>query len=185
MESTAYHEAIPGHHLQLTIQQEMEGLPAQRRFWLGSAAFVEGWALYAERLGRDVGRYQEPASYYGHLQAEMLRAIRLVVDTGLHARKWSRQQVVQFFHDHSTIDEVEVQAETDRYIAWPGQALAYKVGQFQILALRERAARDLGPAFDLRAFHDEVLAGGSLPLDVLDARVTAWIEAGAARPAGR
>jgi uncharacterized protein (DUF885 family) len=176
-ESTAYHEAVPGHHLQLAIQLELEALPAQRRFWLHYGAYAEGWALYSERLGREVGRFQEPASYYGHLEDEMLRAIRLVVDTGLHARRWSRQQVVQFFHDHSAMDEVDVQAETDRYIVWPGQALAYKVGQLQILALRERATRALGPAFDLRRFHDEVLDGGSLPLDVLEARVAAWIDA--------
>lgn len=180
-ESTAYHEAVPGHHLQLAIQQELEGLPAQRRYWLGYQAFVEGWALYSERLGREVGRFQEPASYYGHLEDEMLRAIRLVVDTGLHARRWSREQVVTFFHDHSAADEVDLQAETDRYIVWPGQALAYKVGQLQILALRERATRELGPAFDLRRFHDVVLGGGSLPLDVLEARLVAWIAAEKAR----
>ncbi len=175
MESTAYHEAIPGHHLQIAIQQELEGLPPQRRFWLGYNAYSEGWALYSERLGREVGRFQEAASYYGHLEDEMLRAIRLVVDTGLHSKRWSREQVVQFFHDHSALDEVDLQAETDRYIVWPGQALAYKVGQLQILALREKATRELGPAFDLRAFHDVVLGGGSLPLDVLEARVNGWV----------
>ena len=180
-ESTAYHEAIPGHHLQLAIQAELESLPPQRRYWLHHGAFVEGWALYAERLGVEVGRYQAPASAYGRLEDEMLRAIRLVVDTGLHARRWTRQQVVQYFRDHSAMDEVDLQAETDRYIVWPGQALAYKVGQLQILALRERASRELGPAFDLRAFHDEVLGGGSLPLDVLETRVTAWIAAEKAR----
>lgn len=184
MESTAYHEAVPGHHMQIAIQQELEALPPQRRFLLGYTAFSEGWALYAERLGREVGRFQDPYSYYGHLEEEMLRAIRLVVDTGLHSKRWSRQQVVDFFHAHSATDEVEVQNETDRYIVWPGQALAYKVGQLQILALRERATRELGPAFDLRAFHDLVLGGGSLPLDVLEARVAAWIAAEKARPAG-
>ncbi len=176
-ESTAYHEAIPGHHMQIAIQQELEGLPMQRRFWLGSSAYAEGWALYSERLGREVGRFQELASYYGHLEDEMLRAIRLVVDTGLHAKRWTRQQVVDFFHAHSAIDEVDLQAETDRYIVWPGQALAYKVGQLQILALRERATLELGPAFDLRRFHDVVLGGGSLPLDVLESRLVAWIAA--------
>ncbi|MBK9516262.1 MAG: DUF885 family protein [Anaeromyxobacter sp.] len=175
MESTAYHEAVPGHHLQIAIQQELEALPPQRRFWLGYNAYSEGWALYSERLGREVGRFQAGPSYYGHLEDEMLRAIRLVVDTGLHARRWSRAQVVQFFRDHSAMDEVDLQAETDRYIVWPGQALAYKVGQLQILALRERATRELGPAFDLRGFHDVVLGGGSLPLDVLEARVAGWI----------
>lgn len=183
MESTAYHEGVPGHHLQFTIQQELEALPPQRRFLLGYNAYSEGWALYAERLGREVGRFQDPASYYGHLEMEMLRAIRLVVDTGLHARRWSREEVVRFFHDHSAADEVEVQVETDRYIAWPGQALGYKVGQLHILALRERAARALGAAFDLRAFHDLVLGAGSLPLDVLEARVAAWIATHARREA--
>jgi uncharacterized protein (DUF885 family) len=182
-ESTAYHEAVPGHHMQYAIQQELEALPAQRRFMLGYNAYGEGWALYSERLGREVGRFQDPFSYYGHLEDEMLRAIRLVVDTGLHAERWSRQQVVDFFHAHSAMDEVDLQAETDRYIVWPGQALAYKVGQLQILALREKATRELGPAFDLRGFHDLVLGGGSLPLDVLDARVTSWIAAVKARPA--
>ncbi len=182
-ESTAYHEAVPGHHLQIALQQELTGLPAQRRFWLGYNAYVEGWALYSERLGREVGRFQDPASLYGHLEEEMLRAIRLVVDTGLHARRWSRQQVVDFFHAHSATDEVEVQRETDRYIVWPAQALGYKVGQLQILALRERATRELGAAFDLRAFHDLVLGDGSLPLDVLEARVAAWIAAEKARGA--
>jgi uncharacterized protein (DUF885 family) len=175
-ESTAYHEAVPGHHLQIAIQQELEALPAQRRFLMGYNAYSEGWALYSERLGREVGRFQDPYSSYGHLEDEMLRAIRLVVDTGLHAKRWSRQQVVDYFHAHSAMDEVDLQAETDRYIVWPGQALAYKVGQLQLLALRERATRELGAAFDLRAFHDVVLGGGSLPLDVLDARVGAWIE---------
>lgn len=175
MESTAYHEAVPGHHLQLALQQELEGLPPVRRLWLHYTAYVEGWALYAEKLGEEVGRYQDPYSYYGHLQDEMLRAIRLVVDTGLHSKRWSREQVVAFFHQHSTIVEVDVQSETDRYIAWPGQALGYKVGELRILALRARAQTALGKGFDVRAFHDLVLGAGPLPLDVLDARVDAWI----------
>jgi uncharacterized protein (DUF885 family) len=175
MESTAYHEAVPGHHLQVAIQQELEGLPAVRRYWLGYNAYSEGWALYSERLGEEVGRYQDPYSYYGHLQDEMLRAIRLVVDTGLHEKRWSREQVVKFFRDHSSIDEVEVQSETDRYIVWPGQALAYKVGELQILELRARARRELGSSFDLRRFHDTLLGTGELPLDVLETRIDAWI----------
>ena len=175
MESTAYHEAVPGHHLQVAIQQELEGLPAVRRYWLSYNAYSEGWALYSERLGEEVGRYQDPYSYYGHLQDEMLRAIRLVVDTGLHEKRWSREQVVKFFRDHSSIDDVEVQSETDRYIVWPGQALAYKVGELQILELRARARRELGTSFDLRRFHDTVLGAGALPLDVLEARIDAWI----------
>ena len=139
----------------------------------GYTAFVEGWALYSERLGKEVGFYQDPYSDYGRLQDEMLRAIRLVVDTGLHYKKWTRDQVVQFFHDHSAIDEVEIQTETDRYIVWPGQALAYKIGQLKILELRERAQKELGAKFDIRAFHDEVLGAGALPLQVLEERIEA------------
>ncbi len=174
MESTAYHEGVPGHHLQISIAQELPTLPAfrQNAFY---TAFVEGWALYSERLGKEVGFYTNPYNDYGRLQDEMLRAIRLVVDTGFHYKRWTRQQVVQFFHDHSATDEVEVQNETDRYIVWPGQALAYKIGQLKILELRERAQRELGARFDLRAFHDEVLGAGALPLDVLEARIDQWI----------
>ena len=176
MESTAYHEGVPGHHLQLTIQHELTGIPPFRQFG-GYTAFIEGWALYSERLGKEVGFYQDPYSDYGRLQDELLRAIRLVVDTGLHAKKWSREQVVKYFHDHSTIDEPSVQAETNRYIVWPGQALAYKVGQLTILRLRDEAQKALGDKFDLRAFHDEVLGAGALPMDVLEARIHAWIAA--------
>jgi len=176
VESTAYHEGIPGHHMQISIQQELPELPPFRQQG-GNTAYVEGWALYSERLGEEVGFYQDPYSMYGHLQDEMLRAIRLVVDTGLHAKHWTREQVVQFFHDHSAIDEVEVQNETDRYIVWPGQALGYKIGQLKILALRERAQQALGKKFDIRGFHDEVLGAGSLPMDVLEQRIDAWIAA--------
>ncbi|MEO8431805.1 MAG: DUF885 family protein [Acidobacteriota bacterium] len=175
-ESTAYHEGVPGHHLQISIAQELEDLPPIRQ-QTNYGAFVEGWALYSERLGKDVGFYQDPYSDYGRLQDEMLRAIRLVVDTGFHQKKWTRQQVVQFFHDHSAIAEVEVQSETDRYIAWPGQALGYKLGQLKILELRDRAKKALGTRFDIRAFHDEILGAGALPLDVLDRRIDAWIAA--------
>jgi uncharacterized protein (DUF885 family) len=184
MESTAYHEGVPGHHLQIAIQQELQGIPPIRRLLLGYNAFSEGWALYAERLGKDIGHYRDPYSDYGRLQDEMLRAIRLVVDTGMHHLHWTREQAVAFFHEHSSIDEVEVQSETDRYIVWPGQALAYKIGQLEILELRERARRELGPRFDIRGFHDTVLGGGALPLDLLQARVAAWIAAERARPAG-
>ncbi|MCA1580650.1 MAG: DUF885 family protein [Acidobacteria bacterium] len=173
-ESTAYHEGVPGHHLQLSIAQEQDDLPPVRQ-QAGYTAFVEGWALYSERLGKDVGFYRDPYSDYGRLQDEMLRAIRLVVDTGFHYKKWSRDQVVAFFHDHSAVDEVEVQSETDRYIAWPGQALAYKIGQLKILELRDRARKELGAAFDIRAFHDEILGAGALPLDILDQRIDGWI----------
>jgi uncharacterized protein (DUF885 family) len=176
MESTSYHEGVPGHHLQVTIAQELPELPMFRRTG-GYTAYVEGWALYSERLGKEVGFYQDPYSNYGRLQDEMLRAIRLVVDTGLHYKKWSREDVVKFFHDHSAIDEPEVQSETDRYIVWPGQALAYKIGQLKIIELRERSKRELGERFDIREFHDQVLGAGALPLDVLEARIVSWIAA--------
>jgi uncharacterized protein (DUF885 family) len=176
MESTAYHEGVPGHHLQIAIQQELPELPPFRQQG-GYGAFQEGWALYAERLGKEVGLYQDPYSDYGRLQDEMLRAIRLVVDTGLHAKQWSREQVVQFFHDHSTTDEPTVQSETDRYIVWPGQACSYKVGQLTIIRLRDRAQAALGGRFDIRAFHDQVLGAGPLPLDVLERRIDSWVTA--------
>jgi uncharacterized protein (DUF885 family) len=176
MESTAYHEGVPGHHMQLSIGQELPTLPPFRQQG-GYTAFAEGWALYSERLGKEVGFYQDPYNDYGHLQDEMLRAIRLVVDTGFHSKHWTRDQVVKFFHDHSGIDEVEVQSETDRYIVWPGQALAYKVGQLKITELRERAKKVLGPKFDIHKFHDEVLGAGALPLDVLETRIDNWIKA--------
>jgi uncharacterized protein (DUF885 family) len=174
IESTAYHEGVPGHHMQLSIAQELPTLPPFRQ--QGSyTAFVEGWALYSERLGKEVGFYQDPYSDYGHLQDEMLRAIRLVVDTGFHYKHWNRDQVVKFFHDHSGIDEVSVQSETDRYIVWPGQALAYKIGQLKILELRERAKKELGARFDIRDFHDQVLGAGALPLGVLQEQIERWI----------
>ena len=181
-ESTAYHEGVPGHHLQIAIAQELEGLPPQRQqgFY---AAFVEGWALYSERLGKEIGFYEDPYSDFGRLQDEMLRAIRLVVDTGFHSRRWTRQQVVDYFHAHSAIDEVDVQTETDRYISIPGQALSYKVGQLKILELRERAKKTLGAKFDIRKFHDTVLDAGALPLDVLESRVDAWIASEKSGPA--
>jgi uncharacterized protein (DUF885 family) len=174
VEDTAYHEGLPGHHLQISIAQELEGIPDFRKFG-GYTAFEEGWGLYAERLGKDVGFYQDPYSDYGRLQGDILRAIRLVVDTGVHSQHWTREQMVQYFHDHSAINETSVQTETDRYIAWPGQALAYKMGQLKILELRDRAKSALGAKFDLRAFHDEVLDSGALPLDVLDSRINSWI----------
>jgi uncharacterized protein (DUF885 family) len=176
IETTAYHEGVPGHHMQIAIAQELPTIPPFRQQG-GNTAYIEGWALYSEDLGRDVGFFQDPYQLYGHYQDEMLRAIRLVVDTGLHEKKWTREQVVQFFHDHSGTDEVEVQSETDRYIAWPGQALGYKIGQLAILGLREKAKKELGPKFDIRKFHDEVLGAGALPMDVLDARIDAWIAA--------
>jgi uncharacterized protein (DUF885 family) len=160
VETIAYHEGVPGHHMQVAVAQEMPRLPPFRqneKF----GAYGEGWALYAERLGKELGFYQDPYSYYGHLQNDMLRAIRLVVDTGLHSKHWTRQQIVDFFHEHSPVDEVSVQSETDRYIADPAQALGYKIGQLEILKLRQYAKDQLGDKFDIRAFHDEVLNGGA------------------------
>jgi uncharacterized protein (DUF885 family) len=173
-EAIAYHEGLPGHHLQVSISQELEGVPEFRKFG-GYTAYGEGWGLYAERLGKDVGFYQDPYSDYGRLQTDIWRAIRLVVDTGVHSQHWTRQQMVDYFHDHSAIGETSVQAETDRYVAWPSQALAYKVGQLKILELRDRAKKALGDKFDIRGFHDQVLDSGALPLDVLDKRIDDWI----------
>jgi uncharacterized protein (DUF885 family) len=174
LETTAYHEGVPGHHLQIAIAQEMPGLPPfrQHEFY---GAYIEGWALYAERLGKEAGFFQDPYSYYGHLQDDMLRAVRLVVDTGFHYKRWTRQQVVDFFHEHSGLDEPTVQAETDRYMVWPGQALSYKIGQLEILKLRQYAKDELQDRFSIRAFHDEVLGAGALPLDVLSRRIHAWV----------
>jgi len=174
VEAIAYHEGLPGHHLQVSIAQELDGVPEFRKFD-GYNAYQEGWGLYAERLGKDVGFYQDPYSDYGRLEADIWRAIRLVVDTGVHSQHWTRQQMVDYFHEHSNIDEPSIQAEVDRYIAWPGQALAYKIGQLKILELREKAKTALGPKFDIRAFHDQVLDAGALPLDVLTQRIDAWI----------
>jgi len=174
VEAVAYHEGLPGHHLQISIAQELDNVPTFRKYE-DYTAYDEGWALYSERLGKDVGLYQDPYSDYGRLEGDIERAIRLVVDTGVHSQHWTRQQMVDYFHDHSGIAETEVQAEVDRYIAWPGQALAYKIGQLKILELRDRAKKALGDKFDLRAFHDQVLDSGALPLDVLSDRIDAWI----------
>jgi uncharacterized protein (DUF885 family) len=176
IEAIAYHEGLPGHHLQFAIAQEQEGVPTFRKH-AEFTAYVEGWGLYSERLGKDVGFYQDPYSDYGRLEADIWRAIRLVVDTGVHSQHWTRQQMVDYFHQHSAIEETTVQTEVDRYIAWPSQALAYKVGQLKILELRDRAKLALGDKFDLRAFHDQVLDSGALPLDVLSDRIDAWIAA--------
>jgi uncharacterized protein (DUF885 family) len=176
VEAVAYHEGLPGHHLQISIAEELDDVPTFRKY-IEYTAFVEGWGLYAEQLGKDIGLYQDPYSDYGRLEGDMERAIRLVVDTGVHSEHWTRQQMVDYFHDHSAIAEPEVQAEVDRYIAWPSQALAYKIGQLKILELRAKAKTALGDKFDLRAFHDEVLDSGALPLDVLSTRIDAWIAA--------
>jgi uncharacterized protein (DUF885 family) len=174
IETTAYHEGVPGHHLQNSIAQELPELPPfrQNEYY---TAYTEGWALYAEGLGKEVGFYQDPYSYYGHLQDDILRALRLVVDTGLHSKHWTRQQVVDYFHDHSPEDEVSVQSETDRYIVRPGQALGYKIGQLEILELRQYAKDQLGDKFDIRGFHDEVLSGGALPMNLLKERIQDWV----------
>jgi uncharacterized protein (DUF885 family) len=174
VESIAYHEGLPGHHLQISIAQELTGLPEFRKY-MHYTAYTEGWGLYAEHLGKDVGFYQDPYSDYGRLEADVFRAIRLVVDTGVHSKHWTRDQMVAYFKEHSGLDDATINAEVDRYVAWPAQALGYKMGQLKILELRARAQKELGPKFDLKAFHDEVLDSGALPLDVLDERVTAWI----------
>jgi uncharacterized protein (DUF885 family) len=174
-EAIAYHEGIPGHHMQLSVQQQLEGLPKFRLHSLGFNAYIEGWALYAEQLGKEVGFYQDPVSEYGRLSSELFRAVRLVVDTGIHSKGWTRDQVVDFFRKSGAVDEPTIQSETDRYIAWPAQALSYKLGQLKFRELRERAQKELGPKFDIRSFHDEMLDGGTLPLDLLDARTDKWI----------
>ena len=174
-EAIAYHEGVPGHHMQLSVQQQLTGLPKFRLHGLGFNAYTEGWALYAEELGKEVGFYQDPVSDYGRLSSELFRAVRLVVDTGIHSKGWSRDQVVEFFRKSGAVDEPTIQSETDRYISWPAQALSYKLGQLKIRELRTRAQNELGSKFDIRTFHDEILNGGTLPLDMLEARTTQWI----------
>ena len=174
VEDIAYHEGIPGHHLQISIAQELTGVPEFRKYE-SNVAYAEGWALYAEHLGKDVGFYTDPYQDFGRLEGDEWRAIRLVVDTGVHSQHWTRQQMVDYFHQHSSIDETSIQSEVDRYIAWPGQALAYKIGQLKILELRAQAEKTLGPKFDIKAFHDAVLDSGSMPLDMLEDHVDNWI----------
>lgn len=176
VETTAYHEGIPGHHLQTSIAQTLPELPPFRQN-ADYNAYGEGWALYAESLGKDMGFFQDPYSDYGRLSEELLRAVRLVLDTGVHYRRWTRQQMVDFFHEHTSNDEPDLQAETDRYIVFPGQALGYKLGQLEIRRLREQAQTQLGSHYDVRAFHDEILNGGALPLDVMEERLNGWIAA--------
>ncbi len=168
------HEAIPGHHFQLALQQELTDLPKFRRFG-GETAFIEGWGLYAESLGKSLGVYETPYDYFGYLQNELWRAIRLVTDTGLHSKGWTREQVIKYMLDNSAESETQATAEAERYIAWPGQALAYKIGELKIKAVRAKAEKALGPKFDIRAFHAEVLKDGSVPLDVLEAKIDRWI----------
>ena len=172
-EAVAYHEGVPGHHMQISIAQTLEGLPKFRLHGF-YPAYTEGWALYAEELGKEIGFYQDPVSDYGRLNSELFRAVRLVVDTGIHDKKWSREQVIDYMHANDVNDAL-AQTEADRYIAWPGQALAYKMGQLTIRKLREEAKTKLGEKFDIKAFHDEILNGGAMPLDLLQERVQAWI----------
>jgi uncharacterized protein (DUF885 family) len=174
-EAVAYHEGVPGHHMQLSVQQKLTGLPKFRLHGLGFNAYSEGWALYAEQLGKEVGFYQDPVSDYGRLSSELFRAVRLVVDTGIHSKGWTRDQVVEFFRKTGAVDEPTLQSETDRYISWPAQALSYKLGQLKFRELRDRAQKELGAKFDIKTFHDEMLDGGTLPLDLLDARTNKWI----------
>jgi uncharacterized protein (DUF885 family) len=176
MEALYLHEAVPGHHYQVSLAQEAEDLPRFRRF-SADTAYVEGWASYAETLGRDLGVYTDPYSEFGALASEMSRAVRLAVDTGLHARGWTRAQAMDYFRANTALGEAEIAAEVDRSIAWPGQALGYKVGELKIQELRRRAEAALGPRFDVRAFHAEVVESGSLPLGVLEAKIDRWIAA--------
>ena len=182
IEVLSVHEAMPGHHLQIALQQELGNIPNFRRF-LGFTAFVEGWGLYSERLGYDLGLYKDPYSRFGQFTYDMWRAVRLVVDTGLHYKGWTRQQAIDFFKENAAKAEHDIVNEIDRYIGNPGQALAYKIGQLKMLTLRERAERRLGDNFDIRAFHDELLGAGALPLDLLELRMDAWLTAEVARHA--
>ena len=174
MEVLAYHEAVPGHHLQLAIQQELTDLPKFRRHG-GYTAFIEGWGLYSEELPKLVGFYRDALSDFGRLSFDAWRAARLVVDTGIHHKRWTRERAVQFFLENTALSELNIVSEVDRYIAWPGQALAYKIGQLKISELRARAEKALGPRFDIRRFHDELLGDGALALDVLENKMQSWI----------
>ena len=174
MEALSLHEANPGHHFQISIQREQQGLPKFRRFG-GYTAYSEGWALYAESLGQALGMYTDPYQYFGRLEGELWRAIRLVVDTGLHSKGWTREQVLEYMDANSSAAEARRVSEAERYMAIPGQALAYKIGQLKISELRARAEKELGPKFDVRKFHTAVLMDGALPLDVLEAKVDRWI----------
>ena len=173
-EAIAYHEGIPGHHLQFSVAQELKDVPAFRRYG-GYNSFSEGWALYSETLAHEMGFYQDPYSEYGRLQNLMWRSIRLVVDTGVHSKHWSRQQMIDFFHEHTAMDDQNIETEVDRYIAWPGQALGYKLGEMTILKMRAKAQEKLKDKFDIKAFHDAVLGGGPMPLSVLEQRMNDWI----------
>jgi uncharacterized protein (DUF885 family) len=173
MEALTLHEAVPGHHLQIALAQELEDVPDFRRN-MSFTAFVEGWALYAESLGDEMGLYRDPYSKFGQLTYEMWRAVRLVVDTGIHAMGWTRQQAIDFFLAHTAKTPQDIGVEVDRYIVWPGQALGYKWGQLRIQAMRREAAERLGATFDVRKFHDRLLGQGALPMDTLEARMKSW-----------
>jgi len=175
METLSLHEASPGHHFQISIQQELTGLPRFRRFG-GYTSYVEGWALYSESIGKELGVFTDPYQWYGRLADEMLRAMRLVVDTGLHSKGWSREQAIKYMLDNSSMAESDVTAEVERYMVMPGQALGYKLGQLRITALRAKAQQELGDKFDVREFHGQVLRDGALPMDVLSAKIDRWIE---------
>lgn len=176
METLSLHEAAPGHHFQISIQQELTGLPRFRRF-NNYSAYAEGWALYCESIGKELGMFTDPYQWYGRLSDEMLRAMRLVVDTGVHAKGWSREQAIAYMHDNSSMADSDIVAEVERYIAWPGQALSYKVGQLRIAAMRAHAEAALGAGFDIKAFHSQLLRDGAMPLDVLEAKIDRWIAA--------
>ncbi len=174
METLAHHEAIPGHHMQISIAQELEQMPKFRKYG-GYNAYAEGWALYSEYFPKEFGYYTDPYQDFGRLADELLRAVRLVVDTGIHARKWTHQQVVDYFRANTPSSERDTFTEVNRYIVWPGQACGYKVGMMKILELRELARKELGKKFNLRDFHDLVLKNGALPLNLLEDNVRAWI----------
>ncbi|HIG81176.1 MAG TPA: DUF885 domain-containing protein [Verrucomicrobiales bacterium] len=180
MEALTLHEAVPGHHLQLAIADELTGLPTFRKY-ARYTAYVEGWALYAESLGTEMGFYKDPYSKFGQLTYEMWRAIRLVVDTGMHALGWSQQRAIDYFKTNAGKTEHDIIVEVDRYIVWPGQALAYKMGELKIKELRSRAEKTLGDKFDIRSFHDELLRHGAIPLGILETQVEAWIARQAAK----
>jgi uncharacterized protein (DUF885 family) len=174
METIFLHEALPGHHMQIALQYELQTLPRFRRYG-GDTAYMEGWGLYSESLGKELGMYQDPYQYFGSLTAEAWRAARLVVDTGMHAKGWTREQAIDYMRENTAIGETDIVAEVERYIAIPGQALAYKIGQLKIRELRTRAEQKLGPKFNVREFHTQILKDGSMPLAVLDAKIDRWI----------